>query len=187
MKGRYFLEECLKKVLKDYIPLLLIAGLIILVDQATKALIRQNLALQETWMPLAWLAPYARIVHWFNTGVAFGMFQNGNLLFAIIAAIVSVAIFIVYPRIPREERILRIATSMMLAGAIGNLIDRITVGHVTDFISIGSFAVFNVADMSITLGVCVLVLGVWLQERREHRQTPMENPPSPSKDGEKIS
>lgn len=172
----------MKKVLQNYFSLILIAGVIILVDQVTKAVIRQNLALQETWMPLAWLAPYARIVHWYNTGVAFGMFQNGNLIFAIIAAIVSAAIFIFYPRIPREERILRIATSMMLAGAIGNLIDRITVGHVTDFISLGSFAVFNIADMSITLGVCILVLGVWLKERRERKQTPLENPPSPSKD-----
>ncbi|HWQ04938.1 MAG TPA: signal peptidase II [Longilinea sp.] len=176
----------MKRILRDYLPLILIASVIILIDQLTKAVIQQNLALQETWMPLSWLAPYARIVHWYNTGVAFGMFQNGNLIFAIIAAIVSVAIFVVYPRIPREERILRIATSMMLAGAIGNLIDRITVGHVTDFISLGSFAVFNVADMSITLGVCILVLGVWLQERRERKQTPLENPPSPSQDGEKI-
>jgi signal peptidase II len=181
------MEERLKKVFRNYSSLILIASVIILADQVTKAVIRQNLALQETWMPLTWLAPYARIVHWYNTGVAFGMFQNGNLIFAIIATIVSVAIFIFYPRIPREERILRIATSMMLAGAVGNLIDRITVGHVTDFISLGSFAVFNIADMSITFGVCILVLGVWLQERRERKQLALENPPSPSKDEGNIS
>lgn len=179
------MEERLKKALRDYLPLFLIAGLIVLADQITKSVIRQNLALQETWVPWAWLAPYARIVHWYNTGVAFGMFQNGNLIFSILAAIVSLAIIVVYPRIPRTERITRIATGMMLAGAIGNLIDRITIGHVTDFISIGSFAVFNVADMSITCGVGVLVLGVWLQERREHKQAGGDHPASPADGGEK--
>jgi signal peptidase II len=54
-----------------------------------------------------------------------------------------------------------------LGGAVGNLIDRLTVGHVTDFISVGTFPVFNIADSSITIGVLVLILGVWLQERRE--------------------
>ncbi|MEM5776327.1 MAG: signal peptidase II, partial [Anaerolineaceae bacterium] len=130
----------MKKFLRDYIPLLLAAGSIILLDQFTKSIVRQNLALQETWVPWAWLAPYARIVHWYNTGVAFGMFQDGNLIFSILAIIVSAAILVVYPRIPRSEKILRIATMMMLAGAIGNLIDRLTLGHVTDFISVGSFA-----------------------------------------------
>lgn len=177
------MEERLKKALRDYIPLVLIAGLIILVDQFTKSIIRNNLALQETWMPWIWLAPYARIVHWYNTGVAFGMFQNGNLIFSILAAIVSIAIFVVYPRIPREEHIVRLATAMMMAGALGNLIDRVTIGHVTDFISIGSFAVFNVADMSITCGVGVLILGVWLQERRDRKQAEKDHPVSPA-DGE---
>ncbi len=177
----------MKKALRDYLPLLLIAGAIILLDQYTKSIIRANLALQETWMPWAWLAPYARIVHWYNTGVAFGMFQNGNLIFSILAAIVSVAILVIYPRIPREDRILRIATAMMLGGAVGNLIDRLTVGHVTDFISVGTFAVFNIADMSITCGVGVLILGVWLQERRERRQANEKDGAAPTgDDGEKI-
>ncbi len=173
----------MKKALRDYLPLVLITGSIILLDQYTKSIIRSNLALQETWMPWAWLAPYARIVHWYNTGVAFGMFQNGNLIFSILAGMVSIAILFVYPRIPRQERILRVATCMMLAGALGNLIDRVTIGHVTDFISIGSFAVFNVADMSITCGVGVLVLGVWLQERRD-RKPSEKNPPISPADGE---
>lgn len=176
----------MKKFLRDYIPLLLVSGLIVLLDQYTKSIVRQNLALEETWMPWIWLAPYARIVHWYNTGVAFGMFQNGNLIFSILAAIVSIAILVVYPRIPRNEKILRIAIMMMLAGAVGNLIDRLTVGHVTDFISVGSFAVFNVADMSITCGVAVLILGIWLQERRD-RNKKDENETKPSEsDGEKI-
>lgn len=176
----------MKKYLRDYIPLLLVAGLIILLDQYTKYLVRENLALQETWVPWPWLAPYARIVHWYNTGVAFGMFQNGNLIFTILAVIVSIAILVVYPRIPREEKVIRITTMMMLAGAVGNLIDRLTIGHVTDFISIGSFAVFNIADMSITCGVAILILTVWLQERRDRRTSGNATPIAPPEGEEKL-
>ena len=58
------------------------------------------------------------------------------------------------------------ALSLQLAGAVGNLIDRLTQdGKVTDFISIGTFPVFNVADSSITIGTAILILGVWLNER----------------------
>jgi signal peptidase II len=58
---------------------------------------------------------------------------------------------------------------MQLGGAVGNLIDRVTQGYVTDFVSVGNFAVFNVADSCITVGVGVLILGVWLQERRKKK------------------
>ena len=56
-----------------------------------------------------------------------------------------------------------------MAGAAGNLIDRIYRGFVTDFISVGRFPVFNVADSCITMGVVVLLIGMWIEERRSHR------------------
>ena len=69
-----------------------------------------------------------------------------------------------------EDWPLRLAMGMQLAGALGNLIDRLTLGgKVTEFISVGNFPVFNVADSSITLGVVVLVLGVWWKERHEQK------------------
>ena len=57
-----------------------------------------------------------------------------------------------------------------LGGALGNLIDRLTVGHVTDFVSVGTFPVFNVADASISVGCVVLLLGVWWQERAAKKE-----------------
>lgn len=75
---------------------------------------------------------------------------------------------------------------LQLGGAVGNLIDRITIGHVVDFISVGNFAVFNVADSSITLGVIVLILGVWLQERQQKRQN-ADSSPGSSPEGERPS
>jgi len=149
--------------------LFVIAAVIVILDQITKEIVRTNIPVGESWMPWTWLAPYARIIHWTNTGVAFGMFQGNNIFFAILAAFVALAIVYYYPSIPEEDKVLRFAMAMQLGGALGNLIDRIFIGKVTDFVSVGNFAVFNVADSCITLGVGVLLLGVFLEERRERR------------------
>jgi signal peptidase II len=141
-------------------------------DQYTKALVRENIALGEMWAPWPWLLPYARIVNWYNTGVAFGMFQGMGSLFSIVAVIVSIAIIYYFPQVPRKDWTLRLAMGLQMGGALGNLIDRVTQGHVTDFVSIGNFAVFNVADASISTGVVVLLLGVYLQERRKTSAEP---------------
>jgi len=140
--------------------------LIIALDQWTKFLVRSNLDLQESWSPWKWLAPYARIVNWKNTGAAFGMFQDLNPVFAVLAVVVTLAILYYFPRVAKEDWPLRIALSMQMGGAIGNLIDRLTQGFVTDFVSIGRFAVFNVADSCISVGVAVLVVGIWLRDRQ---------------------
>jgi signal peptidase II len=157
-----------KSVAGKYIFLFLIAGAIIALDQWTKSLVRTNLALGETWLPesLMWLSPYARIVHWFNTGAAFGMFQSGSTVFMVLAIIVIGAIIYYFPRVEQNDWTLRLAMSMQLAGALGNLLDRLMYdGKVTDFISIGTFPVFNIADTSISMGTGILLLGVYLQER----------------------
>jgi signal peptidase II len=130
---------------------------------------------------LLWLSPYARIVHWYNRGAAFGMFQQGNMVFTVLAFIVIAAILYYYPQISKADWPLRLAMSMQLGGAVGNLIDRIRIGHVTDFISVGSFPVFNVADSSISVGCAVLLLGIWWQERTAKKQNlPAPPPEQPS-------
>jgi signal peptidase II len=160
-----------KKLLRTYWMLFLVAGLVIILDQVSKAYIRANFVENvDMWAPWDWMLPYARIIHITNTGVAFGMFQGMNLVFATLAAIVSAAIIYYYPRIPASDWILRLALGLQLAGAMGNLIDRIFIGNVTDFISVGTFAVFNVADASISVGVTVLILGVWIQEQQQKKQ-----------------
>jgi signal peptidase II len=160
----------LKKIIKEYWLLISVAGLIVIVDQVTKAIVRANIPFGGRWMPLDWLAPYFRFVHWENTGAAFGMFQSGGLIFGILAVIVSIFIVIYYPQIPKEEKLMRVAMAMQLGGALGNLIDRIVFGPVTDFISVGSFPVFNIADSSITVGVGLLILALWLHDQREKKE-----------------
>ncbi len=159
----------MKRFIKNYWMLFLVAAIIVILDQITKALVRNNIPVNEFWSPWPWLTPYARIVHLSNTGVAFGMFQGLGPVFAVLAVIISGGIIYYYPRVTSEDWTLRVALWMELGGAIGNLIDRITQGYVTDFVSVGNFAVFNVADSCITVGVGVLILGVWLQERRRKK------------------
>ncbi|MCJ7695372.1 MAG: signal peptidase II [Anaerolineaceae bacterium] len=162
------------KLVKKYFFLFGIAGAIIALDQVTKNLVKTNLASGESWLPWSWLGNFARIVNWHNTGAAFGLFQNGNTVFTILAVVVAIVIIFYYPQVPQKEKLMRVAMAMQLGGAVGNLIDRITQGFVTDFISIGNFPVFNVADSSITIGVGVLLLGMWLEERRTKLKTKNE-------------
>jgi len=159
------------KFLKKYWLLFVVAATIVILDQISKAYIRANfIEGVDMWAPWDWMLPYARIVYVSNTGVAFGMFQGLNIPFAILAVIVTAAIIYYYPQVPVEDWPLRLAMGFQMGGALGNLIDRITMGHVTDFISVGNFPVFNVADSGITIGVGILLLGVWLQERRQKKE-----------------
>lgn len=160
----------MKKLNQTYAFLFSIAGVIILLDQWTKYLVRTRLEFTQEWAPWPWLLPYARIVHWNNTGAAFGLFQGLNPVFIVLAIIVSSLIIYFFPRVPRSEWMLRLALSMQLGGAIGNLIDRLIYGTVTDFVSVGTFAVFNVADSCITLGVIVLALDLLIKDRQEKTQ-----------------
>lgn len=158
-----------KSYTRDYLILFFTAALIIALDQFTKVLIRQNLALGEIWSPWPWLTPYARIVHWYNTGAALGILKGGGNIFIVLAIVVALGIIYYFPRVPAGDWSLRLAMGLQLGGALGNMIDRLTVGQVTDFISVGNFPVFNVADSSITIGVIVLLLGVYLQERAQKK------------------
>ena len=164
----------MKKFLKQYGLLIIVVTIIIIIDQVTKAIVRANIPFGSQWMPVEWLEPYFRFVHWNNTGAAFGLFQNGGLIFGILAVIVSGVIIYYFPQIPRENMWMRIALAMQMAGALGNLIDRLRFGPVTDFISVGSFAVFNIADSSITVGVAILILVMWIEERKEKQQAKEE-------------
>jgi signal peptidase II len=162
----------LKRWWRNYLFLFGVAGVIVALDQWTKWWVRTHLFFQSSWLPQGWewLSPYARIVHWNNSGAAFGMFQNASAVFTVLAFLVIGAILYYYPRVEASDWPLKLAMGMQLAGALGNLIDRLTLGgSVTDFISVGTFPVFNIADASISVGVAVLVLGVWWKEAQEKR------------------
>jgi len=182
-----FTKENSKRVLLDIATIVGGAALIVTLDQWTKSLVRDNIPFTQSWLPdsMEWLSPYARIVHWKNTGAAFGLFQDSNTFFIILAIVAATFIIFYYPQVAREEWPLRAAMVLQLGGALGNLTDRIFIGSVTDFISVGSFPVFNIADSSISVGVAVLVIAVLVQEvnerraKKDYKELSAEEPLSP--------
>lgn len=170
----------MKKFFSKYHMLAGVAVIIIALDQWTKHLVRTNIPLGGSWSPWEWLAPYARIVHWTNTGAAFGIFQGFGGVFTILSIVVAGFMVYYFPQIPREDWPLRIAMGMQFGGALGNLVDRLTIGEVTDFVSVGSFAVFNVADACITVGVVVLLVGMYIKERMDKKKASAGSTPPAS-------
>ena len=160
------------KKFRSYLLLIGIAGLIVALDQWTKAIVRSNLAVGETWMPLESLASFVRVVHWHNSGAAFGIFPGGSIIFTIIAFGVAIGIILLYPTLAGEALVMRLSVALMLGGALGNLVSRLLVGSVTDFISVGTFPVFNVADSCITVGTGILIAAMWIEERQRPKAEP---------------
>jgi signal peptidase II len=157
----------MKNGLKKYSILLITAGVVILLDQWTKFLVRSSIPLNASWLPesLLWLAPYARFVYIENSGASFGMLQGGNTIFMLLAFAVVGGILYYISKLDVPNRLALLATGMYLGGAVGNLIDRLAKGAVTDFISVGSFYIFNIADASINVAVVLLLISFWAQER----------------------
>ena len=141
---------------------LLIALLVLLIDQAVKALVVARLPLGASWAPVPDLAYLFRLTHTTNTGMAFGLFQGSSLWLAL-AAIAIVALLLVYARrLAAAHPTLYIALGLVLGGALGNLTDRLTRGSVVDFIDVGPFWIFNLADSCIVIGGLLLA---WLLSR----------------------
>jgi signal peptidase II len=142
------------------LPLLLIvSGIIVAVDYATKQWVMANLAFER---PLELLGPYVRMTYTRNSGVAFGLGAGTSFPFYIFSIIAAIAILYLFlrSRVPSLTR--QIALSLILGGAIGNLIDRVRFGEVVDFIQIGTerwyWPVFNVADAAVSVGVVLFAL-----------------------------
>jgi signal peptidase II len=131
----------------------LVAFVVIVLDQLTKALIRGSLALGAT----RHLLPGVTLVHTTNSGVAFSLLSGSAVTVTVIALIVLVALISFFAR-HRTQALLWLPTGMIAGGALGNLIDRLRIGAVTDFIKLPDWPAFNVADSAITIGVVVLVL-----------------------------
>jgi signal peptidase II len=149
----------------------LIAALVLIADQLSKHWVVTQLPEGQSWYVTSWLAPVLKLTHVTNTGVAFGLFPNLGILFVIVRLVVVVLIVIYERRLPPDQWLIRAALGLPLGGAIGNLIDRVRLGSVVDFIDLNfwpfeTFAVFNLADASIVVGVIVLLLLMLLEERQ---------------------
>jgi signal peptidase II len=144
-------------------------AVIIISDHLTKLLVESQLPLHASWTPFPDWLPFVRITHVSNTGAAFGLFPQGGSLFMVAAIIVAVVILLYNFQLPAGHKLLRTALALQLGGALGNLIDRFRLGHVTDFVDVGAWPVFNIADASIVSGVIVLAFLMLLEHQGERQ------------------
>lgn len=165
-------------------PVLVIAAVIIFLDQWTKEWIRQNVEEYTYMIPIDALGEYFVFEHVRNYGAAFGILQNQSLLFIVIAVVVAIAIVVYATYLPMNQRLVRVLLGLQLGGAMGNLIDRLFQldefgrGYVTDFVKMGIPGVYywpnyNIADSAIVIGVIglgIYVIGDDIRQQREARQ-----------------
>ena len=167
---------------------LLVAGIVIVLDQWTKTLVRANIPEYTRAYPFPALGEYVYFEHVLNYGAAFGILQGLGGPLIVIALIVTVAMLFYIPYLPSDQWIVRVLLGLQLGGAIGNVIDRINQGYVTDFIKTGIPGFYyipnwNVADSAIVVGVTGLgICIIWsdLQKQREEKRQAAnaEAPPS---------
>jgi signal peptidase II len=151
--------------------LALVAGIAVLVfalDRVTKIWVQQNVPLYEGRNVVG---EYVRIVHTQNTGAAFGLLPERTTLLSVLSVLAVLAIVYYYRQFANSSPVVTATLGMQLGGAFGNLLDRVTQGYVVDFIDVGlvpgpRFWAFNVADSSIVLGILLVTLLLWREERR---------------------
>jgi signal peptidase II len=128
---------------------------VLVADQVTKALVRSSLEVGEVREVL----PFLDLVHVTNEGIAFGALGGGETLvvIAVAAALVGLIVFFV---VSADRPLVWLPTGLLLGGALGNVIDRVRDGAVTDFIKLPHWPAFNLADVAITAGVIALVVSL---------------------------
>ena len=162
--------------------LLLISALVIIGDRVTKALVSTHIEMGDA---INVIPGFLRITHWLNEGAAFSLFADsaspnvvrwGLITFSAVAAI---AVLIALIRLGNRFSATSIALALVLGGALGNLHDRILYGSVVDFMEVHIFGYhwpdFNVADSSIVIGACLLLLDSLLPRKSAEPVVPVEN------------
>ena len=137
-----------------------VAALVVLLDQGVKALVRARLDYGATW-PEGW--ELIRLTHIENTGAAFGILQGAGGALTVVTLIAIAAIAVILLRLSEHNRRYALSLSAILGGAIGNLIDRLRLGAVTDFIDPTHYPAFNIADSAIVVGVLALLALTWFE------------------------
>jgi len=158
--------------------LLITAIIIFLLDWYTKIWVAQNIPL-HTAKPI--FPPYVVIYHTRNAGLILGIFSGNSLLVYTVIFIASLVLLsYAYSEIKRNgHTISLIGVGMITGGALGNLVDRLLHGSVLDFIKVGNFPIFNVADSSIVTGVFLLAISYYFEERMARKPTETLAPDAP--------
>ena len=139
-----------------------LATIWVALDQVTKVILRESLSVGEHWE----VASFYRFSHITNDGAAFGLFGGSGIWLAVLPliAIVAIAVYYLFP--PVDHWATRLGLALILGGAIGNWLDRLYQGEVTDFINFNEFPAFNVADIGINLGIAAILIYLVVTDAR---------------------
>ncbi|MDW0109295.1 signal peptidase II [Sporosarcina aquimarina] len=149
-----------------------IAALVIIIDQLTKWLVVTNMEVRER-IPL--IDPYLSLLSHRNRGAAWGMLEGQMWLFAIVTIVVVGGIVYYFQKEGKNNPLFAWSLMLLLGGAVGNFIDRMVRGEVVDFVSVlvpvinYDFPIFNVADASLTAGVILVIIYLFLDEKKNKK------------------
>lgn len=153
--------------MKKYFKIIILTISLIIFDQISKTLITNYFEVGDS---LTIINNFFRFLYIKNTGAAFGIFMNSKIMLIIVTLMLLVYLIIELKK-NIDNRIISISLSLIISGALGNLIDRIFRGYVVDFISFTIFnkemAIFNVADAFITIGVVLLLIYIFKEGKHE--------------------
>ena len=153
---------------------LFVSAILVLADQVSKAIVVRTMSLYES-VPV--IENFFHFTYITNDGMAFGIdFPFGYFIFSLISALLTLFLFWYLWTVRNDSLVIRLGLAMIIAGAVGNLIDRLMLGEVIDFLDfmIGNFHwyVFNLADSYVTVGmVLILTDSIFLEKKREKSHT----------------
>jgi signal peptidase II len=149
----------------QWVGLSLIACAAVLADQLTKQLVASQLALEEH---VHILGPFS-IHHVQNSGIAFGLFASATSVVIVLTTLAVAWMLVYFARSGARHPVLPAAFGLLIGGSVSNLVDRVRLGHVTDFLDLRYWPAFNLADSCIVVGVAVLLLALVAADRDPRR------------------
>jgi signal peptidase II len=145
----------------QWFVLAIVAGAAVVADQLTKQIVGRTLALGDS---VDLVGPFS-IHHVQNSGIAFGLFGSRTAIVIAVTAVAVGAMLVFFARSGRRHPVLPVALGLVLGGSVANLIDRVRLGHVTDFLDLVAWPAFNLADTFIVVGVAILFGALVLADR----------------------
>ena len=149
----------------QWLALAIVAGAAIIADQLTKQVVGRTLGLGDS---VDLFGPFS-IHHVQNSGIAFGLFGSRTAIVIAVTGVAVGAMLVFFARSGRRHPVLPVALGLVLGGSIANLIDRVRLGHVTDFLDLVAWPAFNLADTFIVVGVAALLLALVASDRQATR------------------
>ncbi|NMA82060.1 MAG: signal peptidase II [Jeotgalicoccus halophilus] len=159
--------------MKQYriLPMAIVGIIVLAIDQLTKFLVATQMSLGES-IPV--IVEYLKITSHRNSGAAWGMFEGRMLFFYIITVAVLVFLIYFYKTEAKNNLLMQVGITLLMAGALGNFIDRLLFQEVVDFVDVliinYDFPIFNVADSALTVGVIILLIEVFITGRGKNKK-----------------